>query len=491
MDGALQPRESLDQAVVIEYAEAMEAGDAFPPVMVFYDGAVFWLADGWHRVSAARSVRGKTSIAAEIREGTRQDALLYSVGANAAHGLRRSNADKRKAVERVLADPEWATWSDREIARVCSVGHPLVAKIRKDVTGIDSSERTYTTKHGTVATMETAQIAVANEARASVSLDRDLPAESVRTETLVVPFGKDAELIGKVRRTQARFPEPMRTTAPVVANPVPLKPAPMAQLEAGIERYLQALHGPMSRQTFAIRASECRGVLQFEDYHLLMEHVALTPEQDWNRGDMREALKNVIARYKALDQAAEEMDRQEQWRVKFAPVPAEEVGEASPLPAPAAAAPPREPSAWAPELKPKQDQEQTPDSPKLPENATIVEVATRVAVLSDEVIKRGMWPATYKPAMDLAEASRVLASMVLEMAYGRGALPEHPAVTEAMSAATQRAPIAVGAAVRWGDRTGTLTAWKANNRTAEVQDVSGRRYTMPAFMVQAIEAEPA
>ena len=34
-----------------------------------------------------------------------------------------TNADKRRAVETLLNDAEWATWSDREIARQCGVHH--------------------------------------------------------------------------------------------------------------------------------------------------------------------------------------------------------------------------------------------------------------------------------------------------------------------------------------------------------------------------------
>jgi len=33
--------------------------------------------------------------------------LLYAVGSNATHGLRRSNADKRRAAQMLLEDPEW------------------------------------------------------------------------------------------------------------------------------------------------------------------------------------------------------------------------------------------------------------------------------------------------------------------------------------------------------------------------------------------------
>ena len=36
-----------------------------------------------------------------------------------AHGLRRSNADKRRAVLTLLNNEEWAKWSAREIAKAC------------------------------------------------------------------------------------------------------------------------------------------------------------------------------------------------------------------------------------------------------------------------------------------------------------------------------------------------------------------------------------
>src|SRR4051794_28372299 len=48
-----QPRNHINHEVVERYRDAMEAGDAFPPVTVFFDGEEYWLADGWHRVCAA------------------------------------------------------------------------------------------------------------------------------------------------------------------------------------------------------------------------------------------------------------------------------------------------------------------------------------------------------------------------------------------------------------------------------------------------------
>jgi DNA N-6-adenine-methyltransferase (Dam) len=89
------------------------------------------------------------------------------LGTNATHGLRRTNADKRRAVETLLRDEEWSKWSNREIARKCFVSSDLVDRIRKDLysslpdSGSEhndpfaSQTRNYTTKHGTTATMNT------------------------------------------------------------------------------------------------------------------------------------------------------------------------------------------------------------------------------------------------------------------------------------------------------------------------------------------------
>lgn len=159
IDGGTQSRAAINLDVVAEYADAVGAGTEFPPVIVFFDGSSYWLADGFHRYEAyAKS--GADYLPADVRQGSRRDAVLFSVGANASHGLRRTNDDKRRAVMVLLSDPEWSNWTDREIARQAGVHYNFVGKMRKGVTitRSDSEPRTYTTKHGTVAQMDTAKI---------------------------------------------------------------------------------------------------------------------------------------------------------------------------------------------------------------------------------------------------------------------------------------------------------------------------------------------
>ena len=159
IDGGTQPRAELNQDTVAEYAELYKATPStMPPVTLFFDGAVYWLADGFHRYFGAKAA-GKDRIAEEVTPGTLRDAILFSLSANSRHGLKRSNADKRKAVKTLLDDAEWSQWSDREIAKRCAVGYDLVADIRKSsLPETAVTERTVTTKHGTTTTMNTANI---------------------------------------------------------------------------------------------------------------------------------------------------------------------------------------------------------------------------------------------------------------------------------------------------------------------------------------------
>jgi hypothetical protein len=137
-DGGTQPRAALNQDRIGEYADDMARGDEFPPVTVFYDGADYWLADGFHHYHA-RATR-HPDIEAEVRQGTKRDAILFSVGANASHGMRPTNEDKRRAVLKLLGDPEWSQWSDREIARLCAVSDRFVNGLRPQAPSANSSQ---------------------------------------------------------------------------------------------------------------------------------------------------------------------------------------------------------------------------------------------------------------------------------------------------------------------------------------------------------------
>jgi len=141
IDGGTQSRAKIDQDVVAEYTDLIKSGTIFPPVTVFSDGVEYFLADGFHRYFANRKA-GTPNIEVQVHEGTLRDAILYSFSANHSHGLRRTSADKRKAVTAMLNDIEWQDWADREIAKHCCVSSMLVGNIRKE-TGATKKDTKY------------------------------------------------------------------------------------------------------------------------------------------------------------------------------------------------------------------------------------------------------------------------------------------------------------------------------------------------------------
>ena len=92
LDLSLQTRAGTDVDTINNYAEAMADGASFPDVTVFTDGKHYWLADGFHRVMAAKQ-NGKASISADVRKGTADDAVVFGGTANNKQGKRPTRAD--------------------------------------------------------------------------------------------------------------------------------------------------------------------------------------------------------------------------------------------------------------------------------------------------------------------------------------------------------------------------------------------------------------
>jgi hypothetical protein len=137
-DAGTQSRAAINDEVVADYAEGMIAGHRFPPVVVFHHVGDYILADGFHRLRARRLAKFET-IEAEVHQGTRLAAVKFSLSANHRHGLRRTNEDKRHAVE--IALHEFPAWSDRAVANLCGVTHPSVGAVRRQLENFTSCEK--------------------------------------------------------------------------------------------------------------------------------------------------------------------------------------------------------------------------------------------------------------------------------------------------------------------------------------------------------------
>ena len=127
---ATQVRTKLSKEVIDAYREDLEAGAIFPPIICFAEESSqrIILSDGFHRLYATIHA-GHEEIEVELHEGGRHEALVYALGANTGHGLRRSNADKINAVRLALQDPEISQRTQQEIADICRVTRQTVNRI--------------------------------------------------------------------------------------------------------------------------------------------------------------------------------------------------------------------------------------------------------------------------------------------------------------------------------------------------------------------------
>lgn len=141
-----QTRVSMNEDAIADYANAImqKGGWPFPPIKVVRQV----LVDGFHRIAAARRVISASDTPADLRRALQNIpcervavdpankdisdlALQHALAANHGHGLRPSNADKRRAVE--LALNRWPDRSDREIAKLTGTSHTFASRVRGEL----------------------------------------------------------------------------------------------------------------------------------------------------------------------------------------------------------------------------------------------------------------------------------------------------------------------------------------------------------------------
>jgi hypothetical protein len=135
-----QTRSQLDPDAVRDYKVLWEENyKHFPPCDVFFDGTDYWVGGGHHRITAARQA-GKAEMQCRVRQGTKNDAILFGFKDNDKNGVRRTNADKRHSVQMILEDPLWGPeLSDRSIGNMAGVSRTHVMDVRKSLEGGDAN----------------------------------------------------------------------------------------------------------------------------------------------------------------------------------------------------------------------------------------------------------------------------------------------------------------------------------------------------------------
>ena len=120
IDPTVQIRRGPHAGIVEKYMEAFEK---LPPIDVFDTPEGMLLADGFHRWAAAERL-GHPAIEANVREGSREDAMEWAVVANTKHGEQFTREERDDGIRRLHYMHE--DWSERQLADAMSVSATTV-----------------------------------------------------------------------------------------------------------------------------------------------------------------------------------------------------------------------------------------------------------------------------------------------------------------------------------------------------------------------------
>lgn len=131
LDERCQARERIDSDAVGEYSASYAAGVELPPPAVYSVSGKLYVVDGYHRVPAAIKAGLEFLRVVIVGEGTIDDAEWFATGVNKDHGVRRSNADKRRALRMALETEIGVEQSTQTLAKHVGVSVELATEVRR------------------------------------------------------------------------------------------------------------------------------------------------------------------------------------------------------------------------------------------------------------------------------------------------------------------------------------------------------------------------
>ena len=132
---SVHARAKINHAMVATFAADMERGDVFPKPVLLYDAKkdCFWTGDGFTRLAAMLQL-GRKEVEAEVRPGTKTDAMLFNIKANSEpRGQPTTIDDRRHAAKLLLKHKEHNFKTDKAIAELVGCSTGLVADVRHEL----------------------------------------------------------------------------------------------------------------------------------------------------------------------------------------------------------------------------------------------------------------------------------------------------------------------------------------------------------------------
>lgn len=127
VDPEIQSRIETDMEHCRFLANELEISGELKPILVFFDGNKYWLANGFHR-HYVYTKAGRDQIRAIVVPGTRDNAVVESARKNDDASKGKTLEDKKKSVMMLLRFEEWRKKSATVIGNHCGLNPGTVVK---------------------------------------------------------------------------------------------------------------------------------------------------------------------------------------------------------------------------------------------------------------------------------------------------------------------------------------------------------------------------
>ncbi len=138
VDPTVLPRCRRDEATIKNYVAIYRRTGDMPPIDVFYDGEVYWLADGNLRLEAQKDC-GEKEVLCEWHKGSKTDATWFAAGANKKHGRPLTATERRHGAHLVLL--ALSKKSDTAIADEFGIDVRIVASERQKIQQVKGEKK--------------------------------------------------------------------------------------------------------------------------------------------------------------------------------------------------------------------------------------------------------------------------------------------------------------------------------------------------------------
>lgn len=225
LDPRCQARAEVNADAVEDYRVAYEAKVVLPPLdVVLVEGAPY-VVDGWHRMAGAAKAGVAWMPTTVVGTGTIDDAIHAALAANRANGLRRTNADKRRAVQLALDSARLGDASTRVIADHLGLSPDFVSRMRAEWEAVRKPLLPEPT-----ATQATGQVSSEDTSRRTGRDGKSYPARAPKSRIVLDEPAPDEDQVSS-KDTSRDDDEPPQVSSEDTSKPASAMPTHGPELE--------------------------------------------------------------------------------------------------------------------------------------------------------------------------------------------------------------------------------------------------------------------